>query len=84
MSLLWLWFSWLSVGLALECYGVWLRPQPWDTLSEATLVLLRVDKPAGFWALTALMGFLMAWYPQHVRRLGQDGRMSARSSKMDK
>ena len=78
-GMLWAWFLWLSAGLALEVYGVWFRPQPWDTLSESTLVLLRVDTKPGFWILTALMAFLMAWYPRHVQDLGRDGRLARKA-----
>lgn len=74
-GLLWLWFGWLWCGLCLEAYGVWVRPQPWDTLSETTLVLFRAETTPGYLALLGLMTFLLAWYPNHVRKLGKDGRL---------
>ena len=71
------WFAWLLTGLALEVYGVWLRPAPFDTLSETTLLAFRVDTTLGYGALWGLMLFLAAWFPRHVRVLAKDGRLNA-------
>ena len=71
------WAVWLLVGLGYELWAVWLRPGPWDTLSEFTLLLVKVNTKAGWVALMLLMGFLAAWFPGHVRKLGQDGRLDA-------
>ena len=71
------WLTWLLCGLALEVYGVWFRPAPFDTLSETTLVVFRVDTSRGYAALWGLMLFLAAWFPAHVRKLGKDGRLDA-------
>jgi len=68
---LWPWSIWVSVGLCLEIWGVWGNPRPMDTFSEWTLYVTRATTPVGFSVLTAIMVFLLAWFPGHVERLGR-------------
>ena len=70
----WGWVAWLLVGLAYEVYLIVGRRSPADTLSEFTGYLFRASTMWGWYALMFLMGFLAAWYPQHVRRLAREQR----------
>lgn len=65
---LWFWAAWLTAGAVFEVWGVWFRTAPGDTLSEFTARVFRSGTTAGFAALTALMTFLLLWYPIHTRR----------------
>jgi len=68
---LWAWSVWVMTGLCLEIYGVWGRPQPFDTFSEWTGVITHAGSPVGFVVLEAIMVGLLAWYPNHVRALAK-------------
>lgn len=72
-SFLWFWPIWLAVGLAYEVWAVWGRKQGGDTLSEFTLYVFKANSNVGWVALMLLMGFLAAWFPNHVRHL-DDGK----------
>ena len=70
----WGWVAWLLIGLTYEVYLIVGRRSPADTLSEFTGYLFRAGTMWGWYALMFLMGFLAAWYPQHVRRLAREQR----------
>lgn len=72
--LLWFWPVWLLIGLAYEVWAVWGRPAGGDTLSEFTLYVFKANSTAGWFALMLLMGFLAAWFPNHVRHLDDGGK----------
>ena len=72
-AFLWFWPIWLGIGLAYEVWAVWGRKQGGDTLSEFTLYVFKANSTGGWAALMLLMGFLAAWFPNHVRHL-DDGK----------
>jgi len=63
-----LWLAVLAQGVALEVWAVWGRKAPGDTLSELTAHVFRSGTAVGFALLTALMTFLLLWFPIHTRR----------------
>lgn len=65
---LWGWAAWLILGAGYEVWGVWGRKAPGDTLSEFTAHVFRSGTAVGFAALTALLTFLLLWFPIHTRR----------------
>lgn len=68
---LWAWQAWVMGGLCLEIWGVWFRPQPFDTFSEWTGAVTHTNSPVGYGVLTVIMFGLAAWYPNHVRGLAK-------------
>lgn len=64
----WGWAVWLVAGAAYEVWAVWGRKTPGDTLSEFTARVFRSSTTVGFAALTALLTFLLLWFPIHTRR----------------
>ena len=64
----WFWTAWLVAGAAYEVWAVWGRKAPGDTFSEWTAHVLRTGTTAGFALLSALLTFLLLWYPIHTRR----------------
>jgi hypothetical protein len=63
------WTLWLLVGASVECLAVWVFDKPDDTFSEWTWTLFHANHKAGWFALMALVGFIAAWFPNHVRNL---------------
>lgn len=80
---LWFWAAWLMAGAAFEVWAVWFRTAPGDTLSEFTARVFHSGTTAGFAALTALMTFLLLWYPLHTRRFDKRPPLTAVKSDAD-
>lgn len=79
----WGWVAWLAIGLAYEVFLIVGRRSPADTLSEFTGYIFRAASGPGWYALMFFMGFLAAWYPQHVRRLARNQRPALTAVKPD-
>ena len=77
------WALWLLVGAGYEVWAVWGRKAPGDTLSEFTARVFHSGTTAGFAALTALMTFLLLWYPLHTRRFDKRPPLTAVKSDAD-
>ena len=73
----WGWAAWLLAGAAYEVWAVWGRKAPGDTLSEFTAHLFRSGTSVGFALLTALMTFLLLWFPIHTRRFDKQPELKA-------
>ena len=71
------WALYLLAGAAYECWAVWFRPGPSDTLSEFTARVFRSGTTVGFALLSALMTFLLLWYPIHTRRFDKRPQLKA-------
>ena len=71
------WALWLLAGACYEVWGVWGRHAPGDTLSEFTARVFRSGTTVGFALLSALMTFLLLWYPIHTRRFDKRPQLRA-------
>ena len=74
---LWFWAGWLIAGTAFEVWAVWFHPAADDTLSEFTARVFRSGTTVGFALLSALMTFLLLWYPIHTRRFDKRPQLKA-------
>jgi len=63
------WTLWLALGVTVELVAVFARHQPDDTFSEWTWTLFHASSRVGWFALMILVGFIAAWFPNHVRNL---------------
>lgn len=66
---LWLWALWFLVGVAFEVWGVWLHRNGDDTFSEFLIWVFHVQTIVGWLVMIAVVGFVLAWLPGHLRHL---------------
>jgi hypothetical protein len=63
------WTLWLLVGVVVECLAVFVWQKPDDTFSEWTWTVFHASSRVGWFTLMFLVGFIAAWFPNHVRNL---------------